>query len=170
MKESLSLYIKEYRKQMLQGNIPKAYKGLLEYMMNLRTHFINQHPTDFVVGALYQGYMDITYFPFTPISLKQQKLKTGLVFNHQKIRFEIWLVGQNKKIQKKYWEAFKNIDWNKYPTSSTAQHSIIEHILVENPDFDELHLLTKEIEAKTFAFISTLQKVLNGQINFTAKV
>ncbi len=160
MKESLHQNIEDYKKQMELGTVPKAYKGIIEYLMNLRTHFINQYPTEFIVGTLYQGYMDMSYFPVTPKSLKTQKLKIGLVFNHQKIRFEIWLVGQNKQIQKKYWNLFMGSDWNKYVISKTAQESIIEHILVENPDFGKMNLLTEKIENETRKFIKDITDVL----------
>jgi len=82
MKEPLNQYIKDYIKQLELENVAKGYKGLMEYLMNLRTHFINQYPTEFIIGNFYQGYMDISYFPVTPGSLKNQKLKIGLVFNH----------------------------------------------------------------------------------------
>ena len=37
----------EYKKQMQAGTIPTAYKGLMEYMLDLRTHFQNNHPDYF---------------------------------------------------------------------------------------------------------------------------
>ena len=85
---------------------------------------------------------------------KKQKLKIAIVFNHQKIRFEIWLAGQNKQIQKKYWEIFKGSDWNKYHIPSTINDgfSIVDNILVENPNFDDLEILTEQIETKTMEF------------------
>ncbi len=99
--KSLNEYINEYKKLLEKGDIKKAYKGLMQYIAKLRTHFKNQYP-DYITGNVYHGYMDITYFPFTPKSLKIQKLKIAIVFNHSKKRFEIWLAGQNKQIQKKY--------------------------------------------------------------------
>jgi len=156
MELSINQDIGNYKKQMELGVIPKAYRALMEYMMNLRIHLTNQYPTEFIIGSFYQGYMNISYFPITPKSLKSKKLKTGLVFNHKKVRFEIWLVGRNKQTQKKYWEFFKNSDWNKYPISKTPQHSIFEHILVENPNFDQLDMLTEEIENGAIKFIKEI--------------
>ncbi|WP_420602707.1 DUF7000 family protein [Flagellimonas sp.] len=153
MKESLNQHFPQYKAQMALGHVPKAYKALMEYLMGLRNHFINQYPGEFIVGNFYQGYMDMSYFPITPKSLKSQKLKIGLVFNHEKLRFEIWLVGQNKQIQKNYWEVFQNNNWNKYPLSPTPKESIIEHILVENPNFSDLDTLTQTLEKGTLQFI-----------------
>lgn len=160
MEESLSQYIADYTKQLESRNVSKGYKGLMKYLMNLRTHFINQYPTEFIIGNFYQGYMDMSYFPITPKSLKSQKVKIGLVFNHEKTRFELWLVGQNKQVQKKYWNMLNESDWNKYKISKTAEHSIIEHILVEKPDFNQMDLLTKKIENGTIKFINDIMDVL----------
>ena len=64
--ESLRACMKEYRKQLKKGYIQKAYKGLMEYIMGLRTHFSKNFP-DFVPGNIYHGYMNMTYFPIFPI-------------------------------------------------------------------------------------------------------
>jgi hypothetical protein len=52
----------EYRKQLEKGAIQEAYKGLMEYILALRTHFKNKYPDYFVSGSIYYGYMDMTYF------------------------------------------------------------------------------------------------------------
>ncbi len=161
MKGSLSKYIEDYTRQLKLENVPKGYKGLMEYIMNLRTHFINQYASEFTIGAFYQGYMDISYFPITPKSLKSHKIKIGLVFNHEKIRFEIWLLGRNKQIQKKYWDLFNEGDWNKYIISKNAQDSVIEHVLVEKPNFNQMDSLTKKIEAETIKFIKDITDALS---------
>ena len=70
----------EYKKQLEKGAIQEAYKGLMEYIMDLRTHFQKKYPDHFVSGSLYYGYMDMTYFSFFPESLKLRKLKIGIVF------------------------------------------------------------------------------------------
>jgi hypothetical protein len=89
--------------------------------------------------------MDYTYFFYSNDFLKKRKLRFGLVLNHQKMRFEIWLLGQNLKIQDAYWLHFKNTKWNKNKTLR-PQYSILETTLIENPDFNNLEALTKQIE------------------------
>ena len=64
--ESLHECMNEYRKQLEKGYIQKAYRGLMEYIMDLRTHFKNKYPDSFVSGSIYYGYMDMTYFAFSP--------------------------------------------------------------------------------------------------------
>ena len=162
IEKSLNEYKEDYKQQIEIGDIPKAYQGLVGFMRNLRTYFVNNYPVDYVIGGLYSGDMTITYFPFTPKLLKEQKLKIAIVFNHQKIRFEIWLAGQNKQIQKKYWEIFRGSDWNKYHIPSTIEDgfSIVDNILVENPNLANLEILTKQIETMTMEFIKEMIKVL----------
>lgn len=160
--ESLHEYINEYRKQMEKGFINKAYKGLMEYMLNLRTYFKNKYPDHFVSGSVYFGYMDMTYFSFYPKSLGHKKLKIAIVLIHESMRFEVWLAGYNKQVQSKYWKIFKESDWNKYhivPTTKGAD-SILEHIVVDNPDFRDLDKLTKQIEKGTLKFIKDIESFL----------
>jgi len=40
--ESFHEYMNEYKKQLEKGIIQKAYKGLMEYIMALRTHLKNK--------------------------------------------------------------------------------------------------------------------------------
>ncbi len=63
------------------------------------------------------------------------------------MQFELWLVGQNSEVQKKYWNILKDTEWNKYQTSM-PKYSVLEVILIENPDFNNLSLLTEQIEKK----------------------
>ena len=152
--ESFHEYMNEYRKQIKKGAIKEAYKGLMGYIMDLRTHFKNKYPDYFVSGSIYYGYMDMTYFSFFPESFKHLKLKTGIVFLHEAFRFEAWLFGYNKEVQTKYWKLIKESAWNKYriPSTTKGVDSIMEHILVENPDFHDLDALTKRIEKGTLDF------------------
>jgi DNA gyrase inhibitor GyrI/AraC-like DNA-binding protein len=161
--KTLSGYHDKYKRQIEIGDIPKAYQGLLAYMRGLRNYFIRNYPVGFIAGSLYSGEMTISYFPFTPVVLKEKKLKIAIVFNHQNLQFEIWLAGQNRQIQKKYWEIFNHSDWDKYhiPSSPNEGFSIVDHILVEHPNFDDLEALTDQIETKAMEFIVEIQRLLS---------
>ena len=138
--ESFHEYMKEYRKQLGKGSIQKAYRGLMDYFMDLRTYFKNKYPDYVISGSIYYGYMDITYFSFFPKTLKQQNLKIAIVFLHEPFRFEAWLAGYNKQVQEKYWKLLKESGWNKYTIVSTIKgvDSIMEHVLVDHADFSDL--------------------------------
>lgn len=160
---SLNENMSEYKKQLAKGAIQKAYKGLMEYIMDLRTHFQNKYPDYFVSGSIYYGTMDMSYFSFFPNSLKQRKLKVAIVFVHEAFRFEVWLAGYNKQVQAKYWKLFKDSGWNKYPIVPTTKgvDSIVENVLVDAPDFSDLDALTKQIESATLKFIKDVESFLS---------
>jgi len=157
--ESFSEYMKEYRIQLKKGAIQKAYRGLMDYIMDLRTHFKNKYPDYFVSGSIYYGYMDMTYFSFTPESLKQRNLKIAIVFIHDAFKFEVWLGGYNKQVQSKYWKLFKESGWDKYHVVSSTKgvDSIVEYVLVDSPDFSDSDTLTQQIETGTLQFIEDVE-------------
>ncbi len=159
--ESFHEYMGEYRRQLQIGAVQKAYKGLMEYIMSLRTHLNNEHP-DYIVSGLYYGYMDMTYFSFFPASLKDRSLKVAIVFLHEAFRFEAWLAGYNKQVQSQYWTLFKESGWDKYRLVPATQgaDSILEYVLVENPDFGNLAALTEQIEKGTLRFIKDVESFL----------
>ena len=153
----------EYRKQLEKGAIQRAYRGLMDYIMGLRSNFENKYSDYSVSGSIYFGYMDMTYFSFFPKSLKLRGLKVGIVFAHRTFRCEVWLFGYNKCVQAKYWKLFKESGWNKYHIPSTTKgiDSILEGILVENPDFGDLDALTRQIERGTLKFIEDVENFLS---------
>ena len=153
----------EYKKQLQKGAIQKAYQGLMDYIMRLRSHFENKYSDYSVSGSIYFGYMDMTYFSFFPKSLKLRGLKVGIVFVHCPFRFEVWLFGYNRSVQARYWKLFKEGSWNKYliPPTTKGVDSILEGILVENPDFNDLDALTSQIERGTLKFIDDVEDFLS---------
>jgi hypothetical protein len=162
--ESFQKSIDEYRKQLEKGAIQEAYRGLMEYIMGLRTHFMKKYSDSIESGSIYYGYMDMTYFSVFPKSIKDRKLKVPIVFLHEEFRFEVWLSGVNRQVQEKYWELIEESKWNKYKLVSQegkGVDSIIEHILVDNPDFSDLDALTQQIEIGTLKFIQDVENFLS---------
>ena len=153
----------EYKRQLEKGAIQDAYRGLMEYFTTLRMHFKKRYPDDSVAGSTYLGYMDMTYFSFFRRSLKHRNLKIAIVFLHEEFRFEVWLSGTNKKILAKYMNLFREIVWDKYNIATTTKgvDSILDHIIVENPDFSDLDALTKEIESGTMKFTKDVEDFLS---------
>ena len=155
--------INEYRKQLEKGAVQAAYKGLIQYIMDLRTYLKNKYPDYFVSGSIYYGYMDMTYFSFISKPLKDRKLKTAIVFLHEAFRFEVWLGGYNKKVQSEYWKRFREKSaWRKYHIVPDIKgiDSILEYILVDTPDFSDLDTLTRKIEKGTLRFMKDVEKFL----------
>jgi hypothetical protein len=154
----------EYRKQLENGEIQKAYRGLMDYLQALRAHFQKAHPEFLVPGGLYFGYMDMSYFALVPETLKGRSLKIAIVFLHKEFRFEVWLAAANKQVQTEYWKQIKDSGWDQYRLVPTPQgyDSIIEHVLVDEPDFSDLDALTQKIEDGTMNFIKEIEYYLTS--------
>ena len=163
--ESFHESMLEYRKQLEKGVIQEAYRGLMEYLHALRVYFKKKYPDYIVSGGVYFGYMDMTYFSFTPESFKRRKLKTAIVFLHETFRFEVWLAANNRTIQRKYWKLFKEHEWKKHHIATQAKgvDAILDHVLINNPDFRELDTLTEQIERGTLKFIEDVETFLSNQ-------
>ena len=145
--KDLNHYVEIYKKQLDKGDIKEAYVGLVKYVTRLCTLLSNNLSETYSFGTIFQGYMDYTYFYYTNDFLKKRKLKMGLVLNHANMQFEIWLLGQTIPIQEKYWEQFKTTKWN-IGRTTRPQYSILEAIIIDKPDFDNLELLSEQIENK----------------------
>lgn len=160
--ESINECIKEYAAQLSKGRIQKAYKGIMTFMSELRSYLESKYP-DYTAGSLYFGYMDMTYFAFTPADLKNKKLKIAVVYLHEKGVFEVWLAGNNRKIQAEYIASMSSANIGKYKLSQVIPgvDSIIESTLVEKPDFDNPDELKKQIEKKTMEFIKDITSILD---------
>ena len=162
--ESLQASMITYKHQLQKGDIVRAYRGLMAYMQDLRTHFAKTYPDYFVSGSLYTGYMDMTYFAVSPPALKQRSLKAAIVFVHEPFRFEVWLSGVNRQIQAEWWKVIKTSGWDTYSVVPVISGSdaIVEHVLLQDPDFGDLPALTAEVERGTMHFIRDVEAFLSS--------
>lgn len=142
--KSLNRLVSNYKKQLDGGEIQLAYTTLVKFVMSLKTRFSTNLGDQYSFGSIFQGYMDYTYFYIVNEHYRSRKLKLGLVLNHEKMRFEIWLLGQTKDVQKKYWNRLRKTEW--ILDDEIPKYSVFNHILVDNPDFDDLDSLSKRIE------------------------
>ena len=159
--QTLNDAIREYTAQLQKGQIQEAYKGIMTFMSGLKTYLQSRH-TYYTTTGLYFGYMDMTYFAFTPPELKDRNLKIAIVYLHQENRFELWLGGTNRKVQAQYIEIFKEKDITPYKLSqvSPGVDSIIESSVSEQPDFDDADTLMQIIEEKTVEFANQILLLL----------
>lgn len=153
--------MQNYKNQLEKGAIQRAYRGLMAFMMGLRTRFQKMYP-EHVVSGLYEGYMDMTYFAATPAALKERGLKIAIVFVHEAFRFEAWLAAVNKQVQAQYWQLFKESGWKQYPVVPTTQgaDAILEHVLTEMPDFSNQEALSRQIEDGVLDFTRDIEAFL----------
>lgn len=160
---SLGDCVKEYAIQLSKGQIQTAYRGIMTFMSDLRTYLEHKY-SNFAASALYFGYMDMTYFAFTPPSLKDRRLKIAIVYLHEECRFELWLAGTSRQIQAEYIEMLSHKNLGRYVLSQIQPgvDSIIASAIVERPDFDDLDDLKKHIEVKTMEFAEDMIRSLDS--------
>ncbi len=142
--KDLNYLVSIYKEQLEKGDVQIAYTELVKVVMKLKTIFSKDLAHSYSFGNIFQGYMDYTYFYYSNEYLKNRKLKLGLVLNHEEMRFEIWLLGQTKDIQQKYWNLLKTTKWVK--SVEIPQYSVFEVVLGENPNFNDLDLLYGDIK------------------------
>ncbi len=94
--EKLDRLVREYTVQLGKGRIQRAYKGILSFLSGLGAYLKDKYP-DHSLSALYPGYMDMSYFAFTPPYLRDKRLKIAVVYLHEDNRIEAWLGGVNRK-------------------------------------------------------------------------
>ncbi len=105
--------IQELRERLRDGVTARAYRRILSYMSRLRTTFAEQRG-EHAVSGVYQGSFDMTYFALFSDELKERNLKLAVVFNYASFAFEVWLAARNRKIQREYWELFRNAGYKKH--------------------------------------------------------
>lgn len=148
MKKTFNEIAAVYREHLETDEIQEAYEKLLKYLMKVKAHLEKSLSDRYSFGNISPGYLDFSYFPFFDDYLRKEKLRFGVVLNHKKMRFEIWLMGQNSEIQKNYWEILKDTKWNKQQIKM-PKYSVLENVIVDNPDFDNLDSLTAKIEKES---------------------
>jgi len=160
---SLGDCVNEYTTQLSRGTIQTAYRGIMTFMSDLRSFLECKYP-DFTAGALYFGYMDMTYFAFTPSALRERRLKIALVYLHKEGRFESWLAGNSRQIQAKYVEMLRRTHLGKHVLSQIQPgvDSIIASAIVDRPDFDDLDGLKRSIEVELMEFVEDMVRLVDS--------
>jgi hypothetical protein len=161
--DSLHDAIKEYTRQLESGYMQKAYCGIMAFLSELKTYLERLH-SDYTYSALYPGYMDMTYFAFTPSGLARRNLKIAIVFLHKTCTFEIWLAGRNRQIQAQYIALLNHTDLGTYTLSQVQPgvDSILTSVLIAKPDFDHTDELKKQIATKTEEFVKDITAILES--------
>ena len=151
--ESLSCCIEEYCRAVAGVRIPRAYRGILASLTLFQTTWKSAHPAD-TVGALYQGYMDMSFVAFAPVPLAEKRLKISLVFLHDTGNFSLWLAAGNRDIQKRVSEALRRVPLGVYSLSTLEPgvDAIIAYDLPKPYTFDDPQTLNAALVAAAEAF------------------
>jgi hypothetical protein len=159
--KSLGERIATYKKVLASGEIQETYKDLVGIVQNLRTEFSKIHKGEYSVANVLHGYIDFTYFYLQNDYLKKNKLKLAIVLNHQQAHFELWLLGQTKDVQIRYWEKLKDSEW--VNEEAMPEYSIFEIVLLAIPDFDNTKCLSESIH-KEFGLLA--QDIFNTLVEY----
>lgn len=144
--------------QLVDGRIQVAYRALVQLMRELKVAF----PSAYKTGNLSMGYLDYTYFPFFNSYLREHKLRFGLVLNHEKLRIELWLMGQNAQVQKEYWQMLKGTQWNQ-GVETMPQYSALEVALEDRLDFEKKQEMIEQILAYALKTASEIENYLQSE-------
>ena len=155
MKKDIQKSIEIYKEQLDNGYIQVAYLALTKYVAELKSNF----PKKYRTGNISFGYLDYTYFSFFNTFLRDQKLRFRVVLNHRKMQIELWLMGQNANIQKKYWEILKNSKWNS-DRNKMPRYSVLEVVLENQIDFNNKKRMTENIITQPLSLSQEIQQYL----------
>lgn len=150
-----------YTTHMQSGMMQEAYQAIMKSFVSIKQAMIKKDPS-IKVGALYQGYLDMSYLPLTSPNLAAHQLKIAIVYLHKEARFEAWLSATNRLVQAKMIHRLKALDLGKYTLSKTAPgvDSIVSFTLVKSPNFDQMSELQSSIVAPVHEFMQWLEDIL----------
>ena len=149
-----------YTRALQQGSLQRAYRGILTFMGDLTRMWKQKHP-EWVVGSVYPGFLDMTYFPVTPPKLKEHGLKIAFVYLHRENRFEVWLAASNRTIQSNFNLYFQDKKTSfKLTPPGPGVDSILIEPMADRPDFDEPEALMLQIEETILGFVEEVTKLL----------
>lgn len=162
--KTLNQLIQDYTCHLRQGEIQTAYRGILEFIGELRADFEKKYP-DYDTSSIYQGYMDMSYFSLNTKSLYKNGLKVAIVYLHEKGSFEVWLSARNRDISKQYESVFHGQSFSGITVfhDDNNKDAIIECSLISTPNFENQETLINIIEQGTEVFIAV---VINMLIKF----
>ena len=153
--------LEELREQLGKGSIQRAYVAIVGYMSRLRAHYASTQG-ERAVSSLYQGYFDMTYFALFPLALKSRDLKLAVVFDYEAFRFKVWLAARNRRVQRQYWELFRDSGLSMYRIVEPAVgiDAIVEYDIVDEFDLDDPERLTNQIAAAVTTFLADIEGFL----------
>lgn len=78
------------------------------------------------------------------------------MLNHRKMQIELWLMGQNANVQKKYLEILKNLKWNS-DRNKMPRYSVLEVVLENQIDFNNKKRMTENIITQPLSLSREIQ-------------
>jgi len=155
--ESLGRCIDTYCAAVAEGDIARAYRGILSTLTQFKSAWETAHPAD-NVGALYQGYLDMSFVAVAPAALAEKRLKISLVFLHPEGVFSLWLIAGNRAIQKSVSDSLRPLPLGGYTLSKLEPgvDAIIARDLPKPYPFDQPEALQAFLMQAAEAFMADM--------------
>lgn len=157
MKKDINKCIQTYKEPLENEYMQEAYITLMRYVAELKAKFSKNYKTGYISFC----YLDYTYFPFSNDYLSNNGIRFGIVLNHKKMQFELWLMGRNAEVQKEYWNILKNTKWNK-DIDTMPQYLVLEVCIENNIDFDNKEKMTVSILRNAITLSKDIQTYLEN--------
>jgi len=162
-KTSLSNCIAAYCRAVREDDLPRAYRGILSALMAFKAGWESAHPED-SVGALYQGYLDMSFVAVAPAAFGARRLKISLVFLHDTGLFSLWLTAGNRAIQAQTSQELAKKPLGSYSLSELKPgvDAIISQDITQPYAFDEPERFTSQLIAAAERFLSDMKFLLEA--------
>lgn len=151
-----------YTRAVSGGELPRAYRAILSALSAFKAVWEKTYPGD-SVGALYQGYLDMSFISLSPAPLAARRLKLSLVYLHTEGRFSLWLAAGNRAIQAETSEKLRNRPLGKYALTELRPgvDAIIACEVSPPYAFDEPDALTGALLSAAETFRNDMIALLN---------
>ena len=145
------------------GALPRAYRGILSALTSFKSAWEIAHPQD-SVGALYQGYMDMSFVALAPAAFGPRRLKISLVFLHDEGVFTLWLTAGNRAIQAETSASLRGKPLGGYALCvlKPGVDAIISHSVPKPYAFDEPERLTTHLVKEAEQFLGDMAALLEA--------
>lgn len=162
-KTSLSNCIAAYCRAVREDDLPRAYRGILSALMAFKASWESAHSED-SVGALYQGYLDMSFVAVAPAVFGTRRLKISLVFLHDTGLFSLWLTAGNRAIQAQTSQelAKKQLGIYSLCELKPGVDAIISQDVSQPYPFDEPERFTAQLIMAAERFLSDMKALLEG--------
>ena len=154
---SLTQDVAAYCSAVSDGALPRAYRGILSVLTSFQSAWKVAHPQD-NVGALYQGYMDMSFVAVAPAAFGARRLKISLVFLHDEGGFTLWLTAGNRAIQAETSAALRGKPLGGYTLCALKPgvDAVISHTVPRPYAFDEPERLIMRLMKETEHFLDDM--------------
>lgn len=141
-------------------NIQKCYQEIIRLIKYISLELEKEMPEYSFMGRVVENQMDFSYFQVTRQSLKELGLKVQIIFMHSTCKFEVWISGYNRKVQRNYYELLCNSDCPFEMCLNPERNDFIIKTVIETvAETDEPAAIIAEIKAKIAELESYIQNL-----------